>query len=264
MADGASESFFNYALEISYDGGHFAGWQSQVDGSGVQDAIERALLELGEKPSGKGRVNGAGRTDAGVHARAQIASVRSSRSWEPHRLTLALNSKLPDAVSVMGTAQVPLAFHARKSAISREYRYFIWNSPTCFPHIRPYVLWQPGKRFNWRKAADAARLLEGTHDFRAFCRKADAPENTLRTVIRSRIYARGKLILYRVVANGFLTNMVRIMAGNLMDVARGRSDESKIAGLLRNGADRSEGADTPPPSGLFLWRVNYSETIDWE
>jgi tRNA pseudouridine38-40 synthase len=268
MVDGASESFFNYVLEISYDGGHFAGWQSQVDGSGVQDSIERALLELGEKSpgakkTGKGRVNGAGRTDAGVHARAQIASVHLSRSWEPRRLTLALNSKLPDAVSVMRTALVPPAFHARRSAISREYRYFIWNSPTCFPHIRPYVLWQPGKHFNWGRAADAARILEGTHDFRAFCRKADAPEKTLRTVARSRIYARGKLILYRVVANGFLTNMVRIMAGNLMDVARGRSDESKIASLLR-GADRSEGADTPLPSGLFLWRVNYPETIDWE
>jgi tRNA pseudouridine38-40 synthase len=252
---------FHYALEISYDGGNFGGWQSQPDGSGVQDAIEIALAGLGE--SCGTRAVGAGRTDAGVHARAQVATAKLSKPWPPRRLVLALNAKLPPHVSVMRASETLPEFHARKSAISREYRYFIWNASVCYPHIRPYVLWRPGERFDWGRAAEAALMLKGAHDFRAFCRKEDCPEETLRTVDSSRLIRRGRLLVFRVKSKSFLTNMVRIMVGNLLEIAAGRRDEAWLANLLTGNFDRTASAATLPPTGLFLWRVNYPEKLDW-
>ncbi|MDR1514621.1 MAG: tRNA pseudouridine(38-40) synthase TruA [Synergistaceae bacterium] len=269
MTESETGNSLNYSLEVSYDGGCFAGWQSQPDGAGVQDALERALRELGERgapgmPRGLCRVNGAGRTDAGVHARAQVASVSLRHAWVPRRLVLALNAHLPGALSVTRAALVPAGFHARRSALSREYRYFIWNASTCYPHIRRCVLWRPGTRYDWVRASRAAEAFIGRHDFRAFCRACDVPESTEREVIRSSLHIRGNLIVFRVEANAFLTNMVRIMAGSLMEIARGRFDEARLAHLLQGGASRSENAPTPSPSGLFLWKVNYPEAIAWE
>jgi tRNA pseudouridine38-40 synthase len=257
---------FHYALEISYDGGKFSGWQSQPGGLGVQDAIEGALSELGElewSGANRAKVTGAGRTDAGVHARAQVADLRLSKEWEPRRLVLALNAKLPPSVSVMRASWAPEGFHSRRSALSREYRYFIWNSSTCYPHIRPYVLWRPGAHFDWGRAAGAAKILEGTHDFRAFCRREDCPERTERIVTRLRLARRGRLLVLRVEANAFLTNMVRIIAGNLLEIASGRRDEAWLASLLSGDADRAASAATLPPFGLFLWRVRYPERLNW-
>jgi tRNA pseudouridine38-40 synthase len=259
MSGQAPGNFFHYALEIAYDGSCFSGWQSQPDGGGVQDAIETAIAKLGERT----RVDGAGRTDAGVHARAQVASVRLSKNWAPRRLALAINSSLPAAVSVMRASSAPQAFHARKSAVSREYRYFIWNSPTCYPHLRPYVLWKPGGKYDWARAASAAKRMEGVHDFRAFCRAGDCPEFTLRDVARSSITKRGPLIIFRVEANAFLTNMVRVMMGNLLEISRGRRDELWLANLLSGNEGRTSSGDTLPPSGLFLWRVRYAEKLSW-
>lgn len=248
-----------YAIEIAYDGTAFRGWQSQPGGGGIQDAAERALAALGECA----RVNGAGRTDAGVHARAQVAHFELARLWEPQRLTLALNSQLPSTVSVMRSAVVDDAFHARRSAQSREYRYFIWNAPTCYPHLRPYVLWLPGQHYDWRPVRRAARLFVGTHDFRAFCRREDCPENTIRTVYRASLKQTGNLLVFSVRANAYLTNMIRIMIGNLTSIAAGRADETWLASLLEGRADRRASAQTASPSGLFFWRVRYPETLDW-
>jgi tRNA pseudouridine38-40 synthase len=270
MSDQSREHLFNYALEISYDGGHFAGWQSQPAGDGVQDALETALCELGESVGHNGhnknggrRVNGAGRTDAGVHARAQVASVVLSKAWAPRRLVLAINAKLPSSISVMQAAAVTPDFHARRSALTREYRYFIWNSSRCFPHIKPYVLWRPGNYYDWALATRAARMMEGSHDFRAFCRKGDCPDVPWRVVTRSRLIKKGRLIIFQVEANAFLTNMVRIMLSNLIEIARGRYDEAWLAELLKGRADRTASGGTPSPSGLFLWRVKYPDNINW-
>ncbi len=249
----------NYALEISYDGGAFKGWQSQIGGFGVQDALEAAFAELGERA----RVHGAGRTDVGVHARAQSATVLLSKEWEPRRLVLALNAKLPPAVSVMRAAVVPSDFHARYSAVSREYRYFIWNSSTCYPHIRPYVLWCPGGCYDWGRAASAAKLFMGEHDFRAYCRSVDCPNVTIRTVKRARLSRRGSLTLFTVEANSFLTNMIRIMVGNLLEIARGARDEAWLMSLFEPGSSRRMSAKTSSPSGLFFWRAHYHISPDW-
>jgi len=249
----------HYALKISYDGGAFGGWQSQSDGRGVQDALERALGALGERV----RVCGAGRTDAGVHARAQVASLALEKKWEPRRLVLALNAHLPAGVSVLRAAEATAAFHARRSAVCREYRYFIWNASACCPHIKPYVRLLPGK-YDWSAAAEAAKALEGTHDFRAFCRKEDCPENTVRSVSRARLTRRGNLVVFRIEANAFLTNMIRIAAGNLIEIAKGKRDAAWLTGLLSGGLDRTASAATTSPSGLFFWRVRYPFRLEWQ
>ncbi|MDR0652580.1 MAG: tRNA pseudouridine(38-40) synthase TruA [Synergistaceae bacterium] len=241
-----------FALLISYDGGPFSGWQTQPGGGGVQDAVESALSQLGEKA----RITGAGRTDAGVHARGQVAHFDARREWEPRRLVFAVNAHLPESVSVMKAYVVKDGFDARKSAISREYRYFAWNADTCYPHIRPYVYWLHGTHYDWTAAAGAARLMEGRHDFGAFCRTADRPDNTVRTVKRARITRRGSLVTFKITADAYLTNMVRITAGNLLSVAEGKRDADWFASLL-HGGNRSESSRTLPASGLFLWRVSY-------
>ena len=244
-----------FSLEISYDGTGFLGWQSQPHGRGVQDAVEAALRRLGESS----RIVGAGRTDAGVHALAQVAHFDSVKDWEPRRLVLALNAHLPAGVSVMKAKSVSGNFHARRSAILREYRYFIWNSPTCYPHIKPYALWLTGSHYNWRRASDAARVLAGEHDFGAFCRSADKPEDTIRTVKYARLFRRGKLVVFRIVADSYLTNMVRIAVGNLIAVASGRRDENWFRSLLDGTADRRNSSETVAACGLFLWKVTYKE-----
>ncbi|MDR1916380.1 MAG: tRNA pseudouridine(38-40) synthase TruA [Synergistaceae bacterium] len=244
------------AIELSYDGAGFRGWQSQPGGIGIQDAIERAFAELGEHS----RITGAGRTDAGVHARAQVAHIDLSKNWAPRRLVAALNSKLPPSISAIRAEVVEDGFHARRSAVSREYRYFIWNSSVCYPHIRPYVLWLPGSRYDWKRAERAASCFVGMHDFRAFCRTEDCPANTYKTVLGARLMRRGSLVVFRIEANSYLTNMIRIAVGNLLEIAGGRYDEEWLRRLLA-GNDRSASARTVSPGGLFFWRVNYGREI---
>jgi tRNA pseudouridine38-40 synthase len=246
------------ALLISYDGGPFSGWQSQPGDRGVQDAVESALSKIGEHA----RITGAGRTDAGVHARGQVAHFDARREWEPRRLALAVNAHLPESVSVMKARAVKDGFDARRSALSREYRYFIWNAGTCYPHIKPYVYWLHGTHYDWNAASEAASLMEGRHDFGAFCRAADKPDNTLRTVKRARVTRRGSLVTFKITADAYLANMVRIAAGNLLSVAEGKRSADWFELLLRGG-DRRESARTLPASGLFLWRVAYPPPLLW-
>lgn len=242
-----------YALSISYDGGGFDGWQTQPSGRGVQDALENALASIGERT----KAVGAGRTDAGVHARAQIAHFDAVREWEPRRLVLALNAHLPEGAAVMRAARAADDLHARYSAITREYRYFIRNSSLCYPYERRYMMKLPGSGYDWGAARMAAKLLEGTHDFRAFCRTVDAPEDTQRTVYRARLIARNDLVVFRVVAASYLTNMIRIAVGNLIDVASGRRSVEHFASLIADARPRGESGRTVPPCGLFLWRITY-------
>jgi tRNA pseudouridine38-40 synthase len=244
------------ALLISYNGAAFSGWQSQPGDAGVQDAVEAALSKIGEKV----RITGAGRTDAGVHARGQVAHFDALREWEPRRLVLAINAHLPESVSVMKARAVSDGVDARRSALSREYRYFIWNASTCYPHIRPYVYWLLGTHSEWSAAAGAVSLMEGRHDFGAFCRAADRPDNTVRNVKRARIVRRGNLVTFKITAESYLANMVRIAAGILLSVAEHKRDADWFESIL-NGGDRSKSARTLPASGLFLWRVAYGPSF---
>lgn len=240
-----------YRLDISYDGTNFDGWQTQTSGRGIQDAVERAFIKLGEKT----KVNGAGRTDSGVHARCQTAHCDLAKIWEPRRLTLALNAHLPDSIEVIKTSKVDDSFDARRSALKREYRYFIWLNRTCYPFIKPYVM-ECSYKLDTDMAAKAAKLMIGEHDFRSYCRTTDAPDNTYRTIYRSDIHKCGDLVIYRIIGSGFLTNMVRIIVGNITAVASGRKDMIWLEDLFTE-LDRSRSAITAPAKGLFFWRADY-------
>lgn len=245
-----------YIAEVSYDGARFAGWQVQPGLVTVQGALEGALTLL---DGGRGvAVAGAGRTDSGVHARGQVCSFDLEKDWQPQRLLLAVNANLLPGVSVIRLAQVPWeGFHARFDAVSREYVYFIWNSATIYPALRPHVCWLAAGGYDWDRARAACRLLEGEHDFGAFCRSHDRPQDSVRTIYRARLRKKGGLIWLRISGSGFLTNMVRIIMGSLEQVARGEREPRWIDWLLEQKSERSECGRTFPPQGLFLWKINY-------
>lgn len=250
-----------FAAELSYDGGKFFGWQIQPGLPTVQQAIEDALSVLNSKRT---HAAGAGRTDAGVHARAQVCTFDMEKEWEPGRLVLALNANLPDGVSVMRASPVPDTFHARFSAAEREYRYFIWNARTIFPHIRNYTCWIKNTKYDWAAAAQAAKKLEGRHDFRNFCRLEGYEHSTVRTITKARIINRSPLIIFQVKGDGFLHNMVRIMLGNLEMAALGEISTDGIECLLdTDRSSRSDGGRTFPACGLWLWKITYSGSVIW-
>jgi tRNA pseudouridine38-40 synthase len=241
-----------YAAQVAYRGTPYAGWQRQAGAVGVQQVLEEALQKLSSRPV---KIVGAGRTDAGVHAVGQVASFVMDREWEPDRLMMAANFHLPPDVTLMRVGRVPEDFDARRSALWREYRYFVWHGRSCWPHLRGLV-WQRTRRWAAEKARLACRALEGSHDFRAFCKTGECPENSVRTLHRVRYKKRGDLSLIVVRAPSFLMNMVRIMVGNIDKVARGEEPLSWLEGLL-TGAERVSSGVTAPPDGLFFWRTAY-------
>ncbi len=244
---------FRYSCVLSYDGGKFSGWQTQPGVVTVQESMEGALSLLNGAPV---KVTGAGRTDAGVHARGQVCSFLMNREWEPRRLLLALNAHLPEGASAVRVDERPMEFDARRDAVWREYAFFVWRGPFCYPMIKPYVWWKKKDNWNCELLRPACALLEGRHDFRAFCRTDELPENPVRRMHFVRCLNRGRLTVFRVRGDAFMTNMVRIMVGNLDAVASGSRSLSWLAGLL-DGAPRTESAVTAPPNGLFFWKVGY-------
>jgi tRNA pseudouridine38-40 synthase len=253
-------------------GTNYSGWQRQPDALGVQQILEDVLQKLSSE---RVKVVGAGRTDRGVHAVGQVASFSMDREWEPDRLMMAVNFYLPSDVSLMRIERVSENFHARRSALWREYRYFIWHGRSCWPHLRGLVWWRK-RPWDSVKVREACRILEGRHDFRAFCKTGECPEDSVRTLSRvcykRRAVAQGELSLIVVRAPSFLMNMVRIIIGNLDRIGCGEEPTSWLEGLLGesersasamdrelSGADRRFSGATAPASGLYLWRVAYEE-----
>lgn len=258
---------FKYAAQVAYMGGSYAGWQRQTPAEGgpvlgVQQVLEEALSELS---SSSVKVTGAGRTDKGVHALGQVASFELEREWPLERLRLAVNFYLPEDVRVVKVFPVAPDFNARRSALWREYRYFVWHGWVCPPHLNGRVWW---RKVDWDLdlARSACRLLEGEHDFRAFCRTGECPEQSVRTLSRLRLQRWGAMSVLTVRAPSFLMNMVRILVGNIDAVARTRwgSPGGKRRPLswlekLLSGVERSGSAMTAPACGLWFWRAAYKE-----
>jgi tRNA pseudouridine38-40 synthase len=221
---------------------------------GVQQVLEEALRRVSPEPVD---VVGAGRTDSGVHAVGQVVSFEMDKDWDPDRLMLAVNFYLPTDVSLMEVRKTSKDFHARRSALWREYRYFVWHGRSCWPHLRGFVWWRkrPWDGENVRKACE---ILEGSHDFRAFCKTGECPENSVRTLSRVRYKRMGDLSLIVVRAPSFLMNMVRIMVGNIDRIGCGRESISWLQWLL-GGTGRDASAMTAPAGGLYFWRAAYEE-----
>jgi tRNA pseudouridine38-40 synthase len=253
----------SFKLTLAYDGTAFVGWQRQPSGESIQGWLEAVLEKIDKRPV---PVAGAGRTDAGVHARGQVASVTLTRDIDPVTLRRALNANLPAAIRVVDVARAPAGFHARFAASTKIYQYRIWNAEVLDPFERPFVWHVPAPSLDAEAMDAAARLLEGTHDFSSFQGAGATTSTAVRTVFSSRVTrpaaassgAGGAppLLVYDVHGTGFLKHMVRSIAGTLVEVGRGRREPGSIADILAKRA-RAGAGETAPPSGLFLVRVVY-------
>jgi tRNA pseudouridine38-40 synthase len=245
------------ALGIEYDGSGFLGWQTQPGGGAVQDALEPALAEIAGSPVS---VTAAGRTDRGVHARLQVVHFDTEAVRPPSAWVRGVNALLPDTVAVLWSREVDRQFHARYSALSRTYRYELLNRG-----VRPAL---EARRVGWfhlpldvESMRQAARLLEGEHDFSAF-RSAECQAATpVRTLHALEIVARGERIDFVLRANAFLHHMVRNIVGTLVYVGKGRHPPSWVEQVLR-AKDRAQAAPTFGPEGLYLERIQYDPR--WE
>jgi tRNA pseudouridine38-40 synthase len=241
----------NYKLVLGYDGTEFRGWQRQPDGRTVQGVLEEAVQRITGK---KVVVHGAGRTDAGVHALGQVASVRGAFRLSDAVLLRALNAVLPEDVRVFSLEEAPPDFHARKSARSKIYRYRLVTAPQPSPLDRRYVLHWPYPLRTGRMR-EAARLFIRTADFTAFSSNRD--RTPFRTVTRSELRRAGDELVYTIEAAGFLRYMVRTIVGTLLEVGRGRLAPSQVEDLFRL-KDRRLAGPTAAAKGLTLVRVAYS------
>lgn len=243
----------NYKLTVAYEGTAFKGWQRQKEDRTVQGVIEEAAARIcGRKVT----VNGAGRTDAGVHALAQTASFQASVRLDDATFLRAMNAILPADVRAVSLEEAPLEFHARKSAAGKVYRYRIATGPIVSPFERRYALHWP-YRLDLKDMRLAAAGFIGRHDFTAFSSNCD--RSPVRTVVRSEFHRTGGILMYTVEADGFLRYMVRTMVGALLEVGRGRLEPDDIGRILES-RDRKPAGPTAPPTGLFLVEVLYRPT----
>ena len=246
----------NVRMLLSYDGSCFHGWQRQDGFCSVQQELEDALHALcGERVV----VHGAGRTDTGVHAVGQVAHSLLPSLLEDDRLRHALNAHLPTSLRVLRLESCSSGFHARFDALSKRYAYFTATSrfpPPFAPELRHWVHWP----LDLDSMRAAARELVGRHDFQAFGNTGSPRATTVRTLRGLRLVARREGFVILVEADGFLYNMVRTIAGTLLEVGRGKISPAQVREALRTG-ERTLAGPTAPACGLYLWRVRYPETV---
>lgn len=244
----------SYLLTIAYDGAGFAGWQRQEGFDTVQERLEAAFLTVIGEPV---VVHGAGRTDAGVHALRQCAHVRIERDLEPDRLLRAINGNLPETVRVVDAARVPPSFHARFSACGKRYLYrcVVGRVLPVFARGRYHWVRRPVELARMRRGAGH---LIGEHDFAAFATNPgyQRKRGTVRRVDRLRIVRRPHGFDLFAEGNGFLYNMVRAIAGTLIEVGVGRREPDELAAILAS-RDRRRAGQNAPAEGLYLLRVLY-------
>jgi tRNA pseudouridine38-40 synthase len=247
----------HFKATLAYDGTDFHGWQIQPNQRSVQGVLIKALSEI---EAGPVDVQGAGRTDAGVHALGQVASFALSNPIPVENLAKAMNRLLPTAVRVVSLDLVPSSFHARYTATGKLYEYRIWRDDICPPFDfryfchHPYPLDEPAM-------CEAAAAFTGRHDFRSLAAAGGGDvESTVRTIYSSTLRREGERLIYQVRGDGFLYRMVRNIVGTLFEVGRGRLKADEIAAVL-GAKRRSAAGGTAPAKGLFLVRVEYPDLV---
>jgi tRNA pseudouridine38-40 synthase len=239
-------------LTLAYDGTDLHGWQVQVGHPTVQGLVIAAAEKVLGAPV---RVTGASRTDAGVHALRQVASLVTSSIVSPDVVQRALNALLPAAVRVVDAREAPAGFDARRWALGKRYAYLIDRGPQADPFRRRYA-WHPPYRLDVTAMTAALRAVRGKHDFTAFCAAAGRDRTPTCTIRSARVVVRRGIVLVCISGDSFLHHMVRNIVGSLVEVGRGAYPPEWMAELLE-GRDRKRAGPTAPAHGLFLVRVLY-------
>ena len=261
-------------LTIAYDGTNYAGWQRQANALSIQQVLEEEIAAI---VGAHNPLNAAGRTDAGVHAAAQVASITIDHPIPADELMRALNARLRDGdIRIRRIEETFAGFDARNYAKAKTYRYAIWNGATVSPFIRN-VVWHVPARLDLDRMIEATTTLVGEHDFAAFQGGGSAVLTTVRTVLAAELvemnihtdmpiamsplpegapYSDGRLLRFEISGTGFLRHMVRIMVGTLVDIGRGQMNVEEMAAILAS-RDRRRAGQTAPAQGLMLWKVTY-------
>jgi tRNA pseudouridine38-40 synthase len=243
----------NIRITLAYDGTEFSGWQVQRNARTVQGDIEEALLRMHDHPV---RIQGAGRTDSGVHASGQVGNFLSDLgSIEPSRWHIALNSYLPPDVRALDSSEAPEAFNAKSSARQRVYRYFLYTGTVGLPHFRRYC-WKIRWRPQMRALNALASIFLGEHDFTTFAAAGDSSKSKVRRVDTACFFPEGPFLCFKVAASSFVWKMVRSMLGTILEYEQQNLPPAALADALE-ARDRSRAGMSAPARGLFLERVKY-------
>jgi len=246
-----------YVLKIKYNGTNFCGWQLQDNLRTVQGELEKALKIFTKEDI---RVTASGRTDTGVHSLNQVVHFDADGDFNLKRLCIALNGIMPDDVSVSNAYIAEKSFHARFSAVSREYHYKIYNSPLRSPFMRYSAMWV-SEPLNVEYISDSLKKIEGEHDFASFCKKKSADENTVRKIINTSVFKQGDEIILKIRGNAFLHNMIRIIVGTIVNMYINNAPIDELMNILEK-KDRIYAGATAPPYGLYLADVEYAVVFD--
>ena len=255
LSDEETRPGFNQRVTLSYDGYGFAGFQAQDKGKGrtIQDEVEQALQRF--HGGAFVRIEGSGRTDQGVHALGQVISFRTPRLWPENELARALNSTLPRDIRAMASSPVAADFHARRSAVSKHYRYFLDVCETQHAVRRRYA-GHTGFKLDRAVVDRVAALFMGRKDFASLRNAGTDVKTTIRQVTRSEVHWEDSTLVFDVEADGFLRRMVRAMVGGLISAGRGATTAEQLATAL-GSHDRSLWPAPAGPEGLYLVSVKY-------
>ena len=242
----------NLLVTVKYDGSAYHGWQVQKNALTVQQVFQDAVEKVFKK---RLDVKGCSRTDSGVHANMYCLSFITDMDISDRGVVMALNTHLPDDIAVISCQQVPEDFHPRYSCKSKEYVYKLYNGEIRNPFYSKYA-------YHYRYNIDTeylnreAQAFVGTYDYSGFCSAGSDVEDTVRTVYSFSVWREGDMVYFKVEADGFLYNMVRIMVGTLLFIAQGKIGEGELLDIIKS-KDRKRAGKTAPPQGLYLNKVNY-------
>lgn len=239
-------------LTVAYDGTNYHGWQVQNNGITIESELNRCLTQLLGEPI---EVIGASRTDAGVHALGNIAVFDTENPMPAEKISYALNQRLPEDIRIQHSEEVPTDWHPRHCESCKTYEYRIYCSEFPMPVKRLYAYFTYWS-LDVNRMQEAASYLEGEHDFKSFCQTNAQVESTVRTIYSVEVEEQGKELVIRVCGNGFLYNMVRIIAGTLMEVGRGRMQPEDMVSILE-ARDRAAAGPTAPAHGLTLVKYEF-------
>ena len=239
-------------LVVAYDGTDYCGFQVQNNGPTIEGELNRVLSELFCEDI---RVIGASRTDSGVHAYCNVAVFDTQARMPAEKMIYAINQRLPEDIRVQSSCEVAEDFHPRHTDTRKTYEYRIYNAPVQNPMKRRFALWNYYK-LDVNKMKEAATYLVGEHDFKSFCSADSQVESTVRTIYDVSVIQHGEDIVISVSGNGFLYNMVRIIAGTLLEVGKGKIQPNQIPAIL-NAKNRQAAGPTAPPHGLTLVKYEF-------